>query len=119
MAHQDIVIAKNGPASTLQLRELAPRPPGADEVAIDVAYSGINFADIQMRLGLYPDAPKKPFVPGYEVSGKITAVGAGVTGVKAGDQVVPGTYFRGHASHVTPPAPQGFKLPTSVPLPRG
>ena len=48
-----------------------------DEVSIDVAYSGVNFADIQMRLGFYPDAPKKPFVPGYEVSGRVTAIGKG------------------------------------------
>jgi NADPH:quinone reductase-like Zn-dependent oxidoreductase len=55
--HRDVVIAKYGPASTLTTRDIEPRAPGDDEVAIDVAYSGINFADIQMRLGLYPDAP--------------------------------------------------------------
>ncbi len=64
MTYQNIVIEKYGPASTLAVRELAARPPGDGEVAIDVAYSGINFADIQMRLGLYPDAPKKPFLTG-------------------------------------------------------
>jgi hypothetical protein len=56
MSHHDIVIEKYGSAATLKQRELAPRAPGDDEVAIDVAYSGINFADIQMRLGFYPDA---------------------------------------------------------------
>ncbi len=44
-------------ASSLRLRDSAARPPADDEVAIDVAYSGVNFADIQMRLGFYPDAP--------------------------------------------------------------
>jgi 2-desacetyl-2-hydroxyethyl bacteriochlorophyllide A dehydrogenase len=119
MTYQNILIEKYGPASTLALRDLAPRAPGDDEVAIDVAYSGINFADIQMRLGLYPDAPKKPFVPGYEVSGKVTAVGKHVTAVKAGDAVVAGTYFGGYASHVTLPARQVFKLPKSVDLAGG
>ena len=69
MTYQQIAIEKFGSASTLHVSDLAPRAPGDDEVAIDVAYSGVNFADIQMRLGFYPDAPKKPFVPGYEVSG--------------------------------------------------
>src|SRR3954465_5820949 len=110
MIHQNIRIEKYGSASTLQLRELAPRAPGDDEVAIDVAYSGINFADIQMRLGLYPDAPKRPFVPGYEVSGKIAAVGKNVTDLAPGDPVVAGTYFGGYASTVTIPANQVFKL---------
>ncbi|HEY1551387.1 MAG TPA: alcohol dehydrogenase catalytic domain-containing protein, partial [Kofleriaceae bacterium] len=95
---QEIRIEKYGPASALAFHDAAPREPAADEVAIDVAYSGINFADIQMRLGLYPDAPKKPFVPGYEVSGTIAAVGKNVRDVKAGDEVIAGTYFGGYAS---------------------
>lgn len=119
MNPQQIAIEKFGPASTLQLRELAPRPPGDDEVAIEVAYSGVNFADIQMRLGFYPDAPKKPFVPGYEVSGRITAVGKDVQDLAVGDQVIAGTYFGGYASHVTIPARQVFALPASVDLAHG
>ncbi|HEU0036996.1 MAG TPA: alcohol dehydrogenase catalytic domain-containing protein [Kofleriaceae bacterium] len=116
MQHRDIVIEKYGPASTLHLRSIAPRPPGDDEVAIDVAYSGVNFADIQMRLGFYPDAPKRPFVPGYEVSGKVTAVGKHVTDLRPGDAVVAGTYFGGYASSVTIPARQVFRLPPSIEL---
>ena len=111
MSYQQIAIEKFGSASTLHVSELSPRPPADDEVAIDVAYSGVNFADIQMRLGFYPDAPKKPFVPGYEVSGRITAIGKGVTGLRVGDAVIAGTYFGGYASHVTIPARQVFKLP--------
>jgi 2-desacetyl-2-hydroxyethyl bacteriochlorophyllide A dehydrogenase len=117
--HRDIVIDKYGSAQTLKLRDIAPKPPADDEVAIDVAYSGINFADIQMRLGFYPDAPKKPFVPGYEVSGKVAAVGKNVTDVKPGDNVVAGTYFGGYASHVTIPARQVFPLPASIDLAAG
>lgn len=119
MNHQQIAIEKFGSAQTLHLSELAPKPPGHDEVAIDVAYSGVNFADIQMRLGFYPDAPKKPFVPGYEVSGIVTAIGKNVRDIRVGDQVIAGTYFGGYASHVTIPARQVFKLPNSVDLAAG
>ncbi|MBA3463059.1 MAG: alcohol dehydrogenase catalytic domain-containing protein [Deltaproteobacteria bacterium] len=117
--HRDIVIEKYGPASTLLLRNIAPRAPGPDEVAIDVAYSGVNFADVQMRIGLYPDAPKKPFVPGYEVSGTISAVGKNVKDLKVGERVVAGTYFGGYASSVTIPAHQAFKLPKAYDLAAG
>lgn len=117
--HRDIVIEKYGSASTLKLRELAPRPPAGDEVSIDVAYSGVNFADIQMRLGFYPDAPKRPFVPGYEVSGKVAAIGEGVRDVAVGDEVIAGTYFGGYASRVTVPAHQVFKLPPGIDLAAG
>jgi synaptic vesicle membrane protein VAT-1 len=117
--HRDIVIEKFGPASSLKLRELAPGAPGDGEVAIDVAYSGVNFADIQMRLGFYPDAPSRPFVPGYEVSGKVAAVGAGVRDFQAGDAVIAGTYFGGYASRITIPAHQVFKLPPGIDLAAG
>lgn len=117
--HRDIVIEKFGPASSLQLRSIDPRPPGDDEVSIDVAYSGVNFADVQMRIGLYPDAPKKPFVPGYEVSGRVSAIGRNVTDLRVGDEVVAGTYFGGYASQVTIPAHQVFKLPAGYDLAAG
>ena len=119
MQHRDIVISKTGPASALQLRTIAPRAPGADEVTIDVAYSGVNFADVQMRIGLYPDAPKRPFVPGYEVSGTVAQVGANVTHVRPGDAVIAGTYFGGYSSTVTIPAAQVFPLPARYDLAAG
>jgi NADPH:quinone reductase-like Zn-dependent oxidoreductase len=81
-----------------------------------VKYSGINFADIQMRLGFYPDAPKRPFVPGYEVSGTVRRVGKNVRRFKVGDPVVAGTYFGGYASEVTVPAIQTFPLPAEADL---
>lgn len=118
-AHRDIVIEKYGPASTMLVRNIAPRAPGPDEISIDVAFSGVNFADVQMRIGLYPDAPKKPFVPGYEVSGVISAVGKNVKGLAVGDRVVAGTYFGGYASSVTIPAHQAFKLPAAYDLAAG
>ncbi len=116
---QEIVIEKYGAAHALTLRERAADPVGPDDVAIAVKYSGINFADIQMRLGFYPDAPKRPFVPGYEVSGVIEAVGKNVTRFAVGDQVLAGTYFGGYASHVTIPAIQAVPLPKNVDLAAG
>src|SRR5256885_4180161 len=109
----------SAPASTLALGEQPAPAPGPGEVAIDVKYSGVNFADIQMRLGFYPDAPRKPFVPGYEISGTVTAVGKNVRDVRAGERVAAGTYFGGYASHVTIPSRQVFKLPPAIDLEAG
>jgi len=117
---QNIVIERFGAASTLSVTDTAgPTTIGADEVTIDVRYSGINFADIQMRLGFYPDAPKKPFVPGYEVSGVVSAVGSAVQRFAVGDEVVAGTYFGGYASQVTVPGHQVLSLPKAVNLAEG
>lgn len=114
-----IAIEKFGAAGTLSVRERASDPVGPDDVSIAVKYSGINFADIQMRLGFYPDAPKKPFVPGYEVSGVIDAVGSNVADLEVGDQVAAGTYFGGYASRITVPATQAFPLPAGSDLADG
>jgi 2-desacetyl-2-hydroxyethyl bacteriochlorophyllide A dehydrogenase len=119
LTHQAISIHKYGAPSVLAVEQQPSRAVGDDEVAIDVKYSGINFADLQMRLGFYPDAPKRPFVPGYEVSGHVASVGRNVKAFSPGDAVIAGTYFGGYASTVTLPAEQVFPLPSSVDLAGG
>jgi NADPH:quinone reductase-like Zn-dependent oxidoreductase len=66
------------------VREAPDPSPGPSEVRFRVEASGINFADVMARQGLYPDAPKIPCVVGYEVAGTIDAVGSGVTGSRVG-----------------------------------
>ena len=63
-----------------------------------------------MRQGLYQDAPPFPFVPGYEVSGKIKAVGEGVSDLEVGDPVMGGSFFGGYAGQVCGPVRQVRKL---------
>lgn len=119
MTYQDIPIVKYGSADHLKVREQQTAAIGADDVAIAVKYSGINFADIQMRLGYYPDAPSKPFVPGYEVSGVVEEVGGNVEQFEVGDEVMAGTFFGGYSSRVTIPAYQAFAKPKAVTLAQG
>lgn len=117
--HREIAIHKFGTPDVLSMREQPTVRPGEDDITIAVKYSGINFADLQMRLGFYPDAPKRPFVPGYEVSGHVEAVGSRVTRFAVGDPVIAGTYFGGYASTVTLPAQQVFPLPDAIDLAEG
>ena len=69
-----------------------------------------------MRMGLYPDAPPRPFVPGYEVSGKVHAVGSNVSEdeFRKGDLVYAGTFFGGHSSFVLVNKDSLFKVPSGV-----
>ena len=71
---RQIVIPKYGDVSVFRIDEKPDPQPGKDEVFIRVRASGINFADILARQGLYPDAPKLPMVIGYEVSGRVESV---------------------------------------------
>lgn len=113
---QAIQITGYGETDKLVLKELPDPHPGPGEVAIDVKASGLNFADILCRLGLYVNAPPPPFVPGLEVAGTIAAVGPGVTDLKPGDRVVSVTFFGGYATRVVVPAIAACRLPEAVPF---
>jgi NADPH:quinone reductase-like Zn-dependent oxidoreductase len=108
---RQVVIPRHGDADVFEMRE-SPEPSAGDgEVRIRVRAAGVNFADILVRIGLYPDAPKPPMVVGYEVAGVVDAVGGGVTGVHPGDRVVALTKFGGYADVVSVPAAQVFRFP--------
>ncbi|TCC49833.1 quinone oxidoreductase [Kribbella capetownensis] len=80
-----------------------PVPAAGDgQVLIQVAYAGVNFAEVQHRRGEFgaPDGPDGYDVPGLEVSGVIAAIGAGVGGLTEGEAVaayLPG--FGGYAEY--------------------
>src|SRR5271154_891264 len=65
-----------------------PEPsPGPGEVLVDVAFAGCNWADTQIRTGIYPHARSYPLVLGLEISGTVSKLGPGVGGVRVGDRV--------------------------------
>lgn len=106
-----VILPKNGNSKVFKVEEFNNIGHlESDEVIIEVAFSGINFADILMRLGLYPGAPKLPFTPGYEASGIITEVGKEVTDLKVGDRVFCGSYFGAYSSHLRLPSWQVLKI---------
>ena len=88
--------------------------PAPGEVLVRVRAAGVNFADVLGRLGLYPDAPKLPYVPGYEVAGVVERVGSGVAGVAEGARVIAITAFNGYSEYVTAPAWRVFPTPSPL-----
>lgn len=82
-----VVIHATGGPEQLTRTELPDPAPGPGEVLLEVAYAGCNWADTQVRLGIYPHPMTYPMVLGFEVSGTIAALGPGVLGVKIGDRV--------------------------------
>ena len=76
-----------GPAEVLQLEDLPPAEPKANEVRLKVEALGLNRAEILFRQGAYLEAPKLPAGLGYEAAGVVEAVGPGVTAFQPGDRV--------------------------------
>ena len=85
---RQVWIPKTGEPEVLEVREASDPIPDIGEVRIRVGASGVNFADILARMGLYPDAPKLPAVVGYEVAGTVDGVGPDVDGLTDGDRVL-------------------------------
>lgn len=96
-----IYLTKYGNAKdAFAIKEIQVPTPKENEVLIKVKYSGLNFADVIARRGMYPDAPKNPALLGYDVSGEIVSLGSNVTSFKVGQQVVAMTRFGGYAEYV-------------------
>jgi NADPH:quinone reductase-like Zn-dependent oxidoreductase len=111
---RSVVITRHGSPEVLKVSE-APDPiPKPGEIRIAVRASGVNFADIMARLGLYPDAPPPPCVVGYEVAGVVDAVGSSDVPFHAGDRVFAFTRFGGYASAIVVPAAAAFQTPESL-----
>lgn len=111
---RQIWITKAGPPEVLEIREAPDPEPKTGEVRIRVEASGVNFADILGRMGLYPDLPPMPVVPGYEVSGRIDAVGVGVAGDWVGRDVLAVTRFGGYADTICVSLNQIFARPQAM-----
>ncbi|TAM09755.1 MAG: alcohol dehydrogenase [Nevskiaceae bacterium] len=111
---RQVWITGHGGPDKLQVREVSDPVPQGDEVRIRVKASGVNFADIMARRGLYPDAPKLPCVVGYEVSGTVDAVGPAVPQEWIGHDVLALTHFGGYADTVIAPQAHVFEKPPSL-----
>ena len=85
-----------GYAATAAKEKLAPftferRAPNADDVAIDIKFCGVCHSDIHQARDEWGGATF-PMVPGHEIAGIVTAVGASVTKFKVGDKVGVGCF---------------------------
>ncbi len=100
---KQVEIPNFGGTEVLRIVERPDPIPTEGELRISVRATGINFADILARMGLYNDAPKPPMVMGYEVSGVVDTVGDGVDQALVGTRVLAMTHFGGHSDMVVVP----------------
>lgn len=111
---RQVWITKAGRPEVLEVREAPDPTPQAGELRIRVEASGVNFADILARLGVYPDLPGLPAVVGYEVGGRVDAVGPGVDPQWIGRDVFAATRFGGYSDVVCVSEIQAFLRPADM-----
>jgi NADPH:quinone reductase-like Zn-dependent oxidoreductase len=125
-----VVIDQFGGPETLHVVDIPIPDPAPGQVRIRVAAAAVNPVDIGVRAGkiIAPEQAHFPMVPGWDVAGRVDAVGKGVTHVRIGDNVIAlspqgitqvGTY----AEYIVLPAkyvaivPDGVELTTAASLP--
>jgi len=80
-------IHEHGGPEVLRIEKLELGVPAAGEVRVRVEAIGLNRSEAAFRAGLYPLKPALPSLMGYEASGVIEALGAGVERFAKGDRV--------------------------------
>jgi NADPH:quinone reductase-like Zn-dependent oxidoreductase len=110
-----IFLARYGESyQSFELREAPVPKAGKGEVLIKVEASGLNFADVMARRGLYKAAPPVPCILGYDVAGTVHELGEGVTGAHIGQRVAAMTRFGGYAEYAVTRADALIPLPDEV-----
>lgn len=111
---RQVWISRAGPPEVLELREERDPLPARAELRIRVEACGVNYADVIGRMGQYPDLPKLPVVPGYEVAGRIDSVGNDVETDWIGRDVLALTRFGGYSDVVCVPEAQVMARPPGM-----
>ncbi|MCI3274781.1 NAD(P)H-quinone oxidoreductase [Streptomyces cylindrosporus] len=111
-----ITIPEPGGPEALVWDEVPDPVPGEGEVLVEVAASAVNRADILQRQGFYDPPPGASRYPGLECSGRIAALGPGVSGWAVGDEVCALLSGGGYAEKVAVPAGQLLPVPEGVGL---
>src|SRR5260221_4280268 len=114
-----IQISRTGGTDVLEYVDLPTPSPGPGEVLVKATAIGVNYFDTMIRTGRYRWMPKLPFVLGNEMSGRVAALGTGVTALKVGQPVFIAGYEIGtggglYAEYAMVPEKSAWPLPETV-----
>src|SRR4051812_617446 len=106
-----------GPPDVMKLERVLRPDPGPGEVLVKVAAAGVGPWDAWIRAGKSAVDQPLPLTPGSDLSGEIVALGAGVSGLRAGDQVYGVTnprFVGAYAEYAVAHAAMIARMPSSL-----
>jgi NADPH2:quinone reductase len=106
-----IVLAAPGGPDILAVSDVPVPEPGEGQVQVKVAYAAMNPLDVLVRAGRFRFHPPLPFVLGYQYSGRIAKVGAGVDPARIGQRVSVSSQWGGYAEVAVTPASAAAPIP--------
>jgi NADPH:quinone reductase-like Zn-dependent oxidoreductase len=114
MKQKQVLLTKKGGPEVLEVVEREAPEPGPGEARVKVLATGVAFADVMMRRGLYPGVPNFPFTPGYDLVGEVEDLGPNVSGVAVGQRVAALTQIGAYAQYVSLPAGELVRVPAGI-----
>jgi NADPH:quinone reductase len=87
MKNTRILVTRYGGPDALRVVEEECPEPGTGEVRVRVLAAGVSLPDVMAREGVHPETPTLPFTPGWDLVGVVDRLGAGVSGIEAGQVV--------------------------------
>jgi len=103
-----------GPLSGLTIEDRPAHPLFPGCVRIEVAAAGVNYVDGLIVQGRYQIKPPVPFVPGFEVAGRVVEIADDITGFMIGERVFASVGFGGFADEVVVDARRVTATPDSL-----
>lgn len=103
-----------GGPEVLRYEDVDVPRPGPGEALVKIAASGLNYLDVQYRIGRVK-APT-PFVIGSEAAGVVTEIGSGVADLRVGDRVGWAMTLGSYAEYAVVPAWKLVAIPADVDL---
>ena len=117
------VVSEPGGLENIKIEDLDIPQPGPGQILVQVHYCGCNWADTQMREGIYPHPTNYPVTLGLEIAGEVVDVGPHVSHLKPGQQVSTLVENGGYANFCVADAglatvvPAGFSLASAAAYP--
>ena len=118
-----IVVQTEQENRPLAWQEVAAPRYADQKVLVDIVATALNRADLAQRAGHYPPPPGASDILGLEMSGRVAALGAGVSGWQLGEPVCALLPGGGYAEQVSVPAqmlmpaPAGWSFEQAAGLP--
>ncbi|MBF4511670.1 zinc-binding dehydrogenase [Plantibacter sp. VKM Ac-2885] len=100
--------------SGLELATVPTPTPDAGQLLVEMEATGVSFAEQSMRKGRYFGQPAFPFVPGYDLVGRVLEVGTGGDATLIGRRVATLTKTGAWATHAVVAARDSILVPDGV-----
>jgi NADPH2:quinone reductase len=116
MRFRRVVVTRRGGPEVLRIVEEDVREPAPGEVRIRTLAAGVSFADIFMREGFHPESILRriPFTPGWDIVGRVDAIGAGVSAVGLDEIVTALPIVGGYSEILYLPEEELVRVPSGI-----